>query len=1102
MPIKQFKTNFFIKNEHCMNKLVMLLIMVMTSTMIFAQSKTVKGTTTDEKGVKLVGVTITVKGKPNFKTVTSAEGGFNITIPNPATDTLVFSHVGFTNLELKVNNQTEINVQLIVAQTKLEDVVVTSALGITRKQKTVTYAAQAVDPKPLTEARDVNFLNGLSGKVAGLQVTSSGQPGSSVRLTLRGDNSLSQNNQPLIVIDGVPIENSPGDNGNLDYGNAASNINPDDIESINVLKGPNGAALYGAKAANGAILITLKKGKTGGDGSLGIDVNQSFQSYKITAFPAYQNVYGEGSAMRLAGGNVNNISTANNGVNMGTSNQSWGAPMLGQPYNTYGGIPITGGYQPQDNNVKDLYQKGNVSTTFISISKSDANSAFRLSYGYTKGSDVIDNLNLIKKHNLSLSATRNLGKVFKIEGRVNYTYWNTKNRMVKNLDPSNPLATYVYMGRSTRLDGFLPFADANGNSIATGLVNNTENPYWSIYANSNEDTRYAINGAIVATANIAQGFKVRGQIVADMATVENYVYKELGGKTVPLGSYSNSLSRQNNMFYEVLAMYTKQLNSSVSFDGLAGFSINDINVLGRSASISSLLVHSMPSIGNANAVPVASENLTRSRQQSAFAKATLGFKEFIYFEVSGRQEWSSTLPLNNNTFFYPGFGANINFSHFIKNKNILSAGKLKVNYAKVGNSTSPYQLLNTYTPQGLYLGNPILAYTTQLKNSDLKPEQQISKEIGLELSFFKDRLDLAATYYNNSTINQIVNVQTPFETGFNSRVVNAGEIQNKGFEFTANATIIEKKKFLWRVGLNFASNKSEVVSLLPNSNRIQLGGRLGMTVNAIVGQPYGIQLGVAPYKVGDTILVANSGRNIAEQNVITGNPRPDWIGGISNSFSYKGFSLQVTATIKMGGIIFSESYGRGMFQGTTEKSLEGRDSYFFSNFVLGENDNERRNVGQTVGTNVTRYMDSNRVKGLVYPNAYLAKTGPGGVLLTDANGRLMVGEKFLGWVYPQLVNGNDKVVNDVPYLTFDATSIRISEIILGYTIPKKVFGTKSFVKGAYVAITGRNVWQIYQNTPLGIDPESATGTTNGTLGIESGGSFPYATMGINFKLTF
>jgi len=1087
-----------------MSKLLMLVLMLFTSAQIFAQAKTIKGTILDAEGAPLVGAIIAVKSNPNNKVVSNANGVYQINVVDFEKGVLVFSFVGFITQEIIIDKRSEINVNLSPSQEKLADVVVVAALGVTRKQKSVTYASQTVDPTTLTEARDLNFLNGLTGKVAGLQVTGTGQPGSSVRLTLRGDNSFSGNNQPLMVIDGVPVENPIGTTGNLDYGNPISNINPDDIESITVLKGPNGAALYGAKAANGAILITLKKGKPGGDGSLGIDFNQSVQAYKVTAFPDYQNVYGEGTGMRLAQNNGNTINKNNGGVNMGSFNQSWGAPMLGQPYNSFSGVPIPQGYVPQSANVSDLYQTGITTSSNLSISKSDANSAFRLSYGYTNGNDVVPNVNLIKKHNLSISATRNVGKFLKVESRVNYTNWNTKNRMVKNLDPGNPLAAYVYMARSTRLDAFLPYKDEFGNSPVTNQVNNTENPYWSIYANSNEDTRSAINGAIVATANITSGLKLRGQIVTDMSTVDNYVHRELGGRLVPLGSYSNLLSRQNNMFYEALALYSKRFGNNFSVDALAGFSVNDINILSRSASISALLVQNMPSIGNANSVPTALESLTRSRQQSVYSKATIGYKDFLYLDVSGRQEWSSTLPLSNNTFFYPGIGANINFSHFIHNKKIISFGKIRANYAKVGNSTNPYQLVNTYNTLGLFLGSPLLSYTNQLKNPDLKPEQQISREIGLEMALFNNKIDFSATYYSNSTINQIVNITTPWETGFNNRIINAGEIQNKGFELNANAKILQKKNISWKAGLNFSKNVNEVISILPNVSRIQLGSRLSQShsVNAMVGQPFGIHLGSVPFMIGDTTLVASAtGRDIINLNQITGNPRPKWFGGISNSVSYKGFNLQVTATVKMGGVLFSESYARAVFQGNTLTSLEGRDAFFLSNFILGENDNERRNIGQTVGTTVIRYADSNRIKGAVYPNAYIPRTGLGGVLLTDSKGNLIVGDKFLGWINPTTF-ASDKVISNVPAITFDATSVRISEIILGYTFNKNFFGKKSFIKGSYVALTGRNIWQIYQATPYGIDPESAVGAGNATMGVESGGSFPYATFGGSIKLSF
>lgn len=1081
-------------------KKLLLLIMAFSAAITYAQTKTVQGRVTDDKDRPLAGVTVSAKSTPNAQVLTAENGTFVLKMPDKET-TLVFTHVGYERQEIKATG-TDLAIRLVFSAKNLDDVIVISALGINRKQKSLTYASQTINPNSLTEARDVNFLNALSGKVAGLQVLGSGQPGGSVRLTLRGNNSLSGTNQPLFVVDGVPIENSPGDNGNLDYGNAVANINPDDIESITVLAGPNGAALYGSKASNGAILITLKKAKPGQDGRLGIDVNQDLQAYKITQFPAYQNVYGEGSAMRLAGNNVNNVNKTNGGVNMGTSNQSWGAPMLGQPYNSYAGDPIPGGYVPQSNNVKDFYQNSYTSTSNVSLAKADANGAFRLSYGMVKGNDVIDNLNLITKHNATLTASRNLGTKIRIDTRMGYTNYNTKNRMTKNLDPSNPLATYVYMARSTSLSGFMPYADALGNAVNTGSVNDTENPYWSIYNNTNADTRSAFNGGITATATLTSALRFRGQVVGDLATLDNYVYKELGGRKTPNGFYSNDLKRQNNWYYEGLLMYNKPLLKDVSFDALAGVSFDNRNTLDRFASISTLLVHNMPSIGNANAVPSVGESLYRLKTLSVFGKATVGYKELLYLDVSARNEWSSSLPLNSNSYFYPMIGGGFVFSELIQDKSILNSGKIRVSIAKVGNSTSPYQLQNTYATQGLYMGFPIMAYTTTLKNPNLKPEQSTSREIGLDLTLLRNRINLSATYYKNSNINQIISAQTPYETGYNNRIVNAGEIQNKGFEFSLAATPVQTRSFAWRTTVNFSTNKNRVVSLLPGLNRIQMGGRLGMTVNALVGQPFGIQIGNRPYRVGDTILVATSGRAIVEPNVITGDPNPRYLGGWQNTFSYKNFTLQVTATIRMGGILFSESYGRAMFQGTTVASLAGRDDYFFSNFVLGESDPERLGVGQTVGTTVTRYWDSSRLKGLAYPHAYLVKTDPvTGVQLTDKNGRYLVGDKFNGQVYPQLITGNDKVTNDVPYLTFDATSIRISEIVLGYVVPQKVLG-KSFVKGVYAAVTGRNVWQIFQRTPIGIDPESTAGTTNGTMGIESGGSFPYATMGFVLKLSF
>lgn len=1076
---------------------LILLLTIIANLPAWGQQVPITGKITDELDKPLPGASVFVKGKSQA-TTSQVDGKFGM-LANPKTDTLEVTFVGFETIRVPLQGRTNITIPLVARKDNLDEVVVISALGLKRTEKSVTYASQSVDPKTLTEARDLNFINGLAGKVAGLELTNTGQPGGSVRITLRGDKSMTGNSSPLIVIDGVPFDNGAGDAGNLDYGNPIANINPDDIEDITVLKGPNGAALYGSRAANGAILITMKKGKSGIDKNLGIELNQNIQFYKITQFPDYQNVYGEGGSFIFA--NNNNV-RANGGVNMGGSSFSWGMPMLGQPYNTYAGQPLAGGYSPQPNNIRDFYKPSTTATSNFAVGKNDANGAFRLSYGFTKGNDVIDNLNLVKKHNVLFNASRTI-KRFRFDTRVGYTYFNTRNRMSRGLSAENPLAMYVYTARSIPLNGFMPYRDANGNSVTTGAIGDTENPYWSIYANSNEDTRYATNGSVMATVDLGQGLKFRGQVAGDLATTENYVYRELGSKKTPNGFYSNQVSRQNNWYYEALLLYNKKIKKDFSIDAVGGFSVDNKNVLTRGAYINGLLKHEMPSIYNAVAYPFATESLGRTRVQSLFGKATFGYKTWLYLDLTARNEWGSTLPLDYNTYFYPMAGAGFVFSDLLKNKTILSYGKLRANYSKVGTSNiGPGQIINTYSSQGLFLGQPTLSYTTVLRNEQLKPEQTYSKEVGLELGFLKNRINVNATWYQNNTKNQILSVQTPVETGYTNRFINAGEIQNKGIELTLNATPIQNKSITWKSTINFAKNNSLVKSILPGVDRVQLGGRLGATVNAKVGYPYGVHLGNRPIMFGDTILVGTNGRALdVNRNVVTGIPRPKWTGGFLNTVNYKGFSLSITATVRFGGVIFSESYGRAMFQGTTVKSLEGRDDYLFSNFILGESDNERRGIGQTIGTKITRYSDSVRVKGMTYPNAYLPKMDASGVPLRDANGNYIVGNPFDGWVFPQLVLGNDKTVNDVPYLTFDATSVKISEIVFGYSLPPKVLN-RTFVRGAWVAFTVRNPWQIYQKTPLGIDPESAAGTSNGNLGMESGGSFPYASWGFNLKLSF
>ncbi|WP_431210370.1 TonB-dependent receptor plug domain-containing protein [Puia sp. P3] len=501
------------------------------------QRTTIHGHVSDDNGKPLAGASIT-STTDKASTLTKDDGTFSITVNNPENAILLISHVGFTTKELAVKGNTQLTIELAQSQDKLGDVTVISALGLTRKQKSIGYSSQTVNVDQLTEARDVNLTNGLAGKVAGLQVTTTGQPGSSSRIVIRGENSMTGNNQPLWVVDGVPINNDPGDapgsyasNSNIDYGNGAADLNPDDIESITVLKGPNAAALYGSRAANGAILITTKKGKPA-DKNLGISINQNTLFNTITEFPAYQNEYGEGANGGMIT-NGNQIVPGTGTVNMGFNGTSWGMPMLGQPYNDFSGHPIPGGYSPQPFNVRELYKTSITNTSNLSISKGDALGAFRLSYTNTYSNDVMDKQNLIRKHNLSLTASRKFGDLITMDTWILYTNQATTNRTPRNLDPASPMAAYVYMPRSTNINYLTPWANSVGNSPVLGSINNTENPLWAINENTNEDTHNRLIGGIRANIQLLRPLSLRLQGSGDMDFISSYIYKELGGLKIP-----------------------------------------------------------------------------------------------------------------------------------------------------------------------------------------------------------------------------------------------------------------------------------------------------------------------------------------------------------------------------------------------------------------------------------------------------------------------------------------------------------------------------------------------------------------------------------------
>lgn len=1089
-------------------RLLVSLIGVFLISFVYAQKIPIRGMILNEKGEPLEGVTIMLKGKTT-STLSKSDGRFIINVDDPKDGVLRFTFVGYASKEVSINNQVQLNVTLSPSSKDMGDVVVVSALGLTRKQKSIGYSTQSVDADRLTEARDVNITNGLAGKVSGLQVTTTGQPGSSTRVVIRGENSITQNNQPLWVVDGVPIQNDMGDTrgDNLDYGNGAEDLNPDDIESIQVLKGPNAAALYGSRAANGAILVTTKKGKAG-DKTLGIAVNQNTMWNTITEFPAYQNEYGEGGNGYLVTSGAN-IVPGTGAVDMGNNGTSWGMPMLGQPYNNFAGQPIPGGYSPQPDNITSFYKTSVTNTSNVSVSKGDANGSFRASYTNVYSNDVLPQQNEIRRNNVSLAATRKINWLT-LDTWVLFTNQDTHDRTLRNLSASSPFQSYIYLPRSYNVNYLSPWVNpATGNSIALGGVGSAENPYWALYENKNEDDHNRLIAGLTATSRLTSYLNFRVQASTDLDYLSSWIYYELGGLRTPNGSYSDREQHNLNGDYETLLMFNKNLNQNWSLTANLGASIVTNSQLARTQGVNALLVHNMPSISNSNAVPTVAETESRMNTQSIYGNATVGYKDFLFLDVTGRNDWSSTLPVANCSFFYPSVSGSFVFTNFIHNKDLISYGKLRASWAQVGNSAPVQALYTNYAYGGIFLGTPYIFYTASngavppapnntLNNPNLKPEQTTSREAGVDLTMFHDRVNFDGTVYSTRAINQIISAQTAPETGFSNRYVNAGSITNKGIELSVNAKIFQGRKFNWSMLANWSADRNEVVALAPGVNNYQIGSNLGVTVNAKVGQPYGYMMGNAPYMVGDTILVSSNGRTIVQPNHPLGNFHPDWIGSLGTSMSYGGFDFSILFQVKWGGKLYSASYGRANFQGSTVASLYGRDAWLFSSIVLGENGNEQQGIGQTVGSTITRYADSSRAKGAAYPNAYFIKVDANGNPVLTKSGGYEVGKKSNIWMNPTTYE-SDMVLNNTPAITFNASDIKIAEMVFGYTLPQRLLAPTP-IKGLRVALVGRNLWTLFKHTPQGIDPEAAN-TSGNAQGIEAGGSFPYAQYGFDLKVT-
>ncbi len=1034
-------------------------------------------------GAPLVGVIISAPAL-RLTVQTDNEGRYRLVVPAGTTGpvTLTARRIGYQNASVQVSvsgGPVEQDITLQEGAIELTQVVVT-ALGIEREQRSLSYSAQTVSGDRLTNVPTQNVVSALQGNVAGVQVTNSANPFGSARIVVRGASSILGQNQPLIIIDGIPIDNSAASNdgygggslGGYDVGNAAADLNADNIASVTVLKGPNAAALYGSRAANGAIVYTTKSGK--GAPQQGFGVTGTFGANMETPLrlPNYQNKYGQGfyGEFDFVDGNFS-------GVNDG-ADESWGPKLdgrttgciyvtdsLGNPdylagYNTahpcnqfFGAGP----WQAHPNNVRDFWNNGLIINANVAVARSSATSNVRLSVGRTNESGMYPN-NTNNRTDIALSGGTQVSDHWSAEASVNYIRDGMQNQPSQAYEEIDPMQGFIWFGRQvdTRLLKQSLYRDPNDPLTIQILKGTTTrspylrrdaplpyswnysyhpSPYWMSDVKKTDYSRNRGLGHAAVSYKVNDWISVTGRTGRDWYQNQfraNYPVNDISpysqGGFLDVGE---TRSETNNDF---LVTGNRSLTPTLSLTVNAGGNqrINDFNT--NIGQVGELVIPGVYTLANSNGAPGVGLFVSHKKVNSLYGSANFNFKDWLNLDITGRNDWSSTLPKGANSLFYPSIGAAFVFTDALKLQNsFLSYGKVRASWTRVGNDTDPYQLEAVYGAGTAWAGQPSFTAPDRLPNARLKPEQTTGEEIGADLGFLHDKLILNATIYQKATTNQILPVSISAATGYGSAVVNSGEVRNRGLEIAATMTPIDKPDFRWNVVVNWSKNSNKVLSLYGGVSRIVVGSYWNVNVTADSGQPYGNLVGYKWQRDAQGHTVVGSDglplRDPTQQ--VLGNYNPDWVGGISNTISYKRFSFSFSFDGQMGGQVYSVTKWFGQYSGVLAATLLGREN---------------------------NWNDSMVVANSVYSNGQPNTT------------KVLAQDYWHNTFYAQEPG------------IFDATYFKLREARLGYQLPASVAKFLGF-SDANVAIVGKNL-MLFARQPT-IDPETAFDTSN-RQGVENG----------------
>ncbi len=1024
------------------------------------QNDQVTGVVTDGQE-PIIGATVRVKGT-NIAAVTDLDGNFVINAPKGAT--LEISYIGYKTQEVKAAKTMKVTLQ---EDAKTMDEVVVTALGIKRERKALGYGVGEVKGEELQKAKETNVINSLAGKVAGLVVSNTaGGASGSTRVILRGSTEMTGNNQPLYVIDGVPLDNTnfgqAGTNGGYDLGDGISSINPDDIESMSVLKGPAASALYGSRASHGVILITTKKAAAGKD-SFSVEYNGSFTwDTQLAKWDDIQQTYGMGSNGTYSIDAISN------------TNKSWGPKADGSNMLTYFD-GVSRPYLIIPDNTSNFFRTGSTQTNSVILGATSGKSGIRFTFTDMRNKDIVPNSNM-SRDIFNLRANTSLGPV-DLDMSANYTREDVHNRPALGDSRSNVGKNLMTLATTYDQDWLKTYQDQNGEySNWNGMDPYNINPYWDVYKNNNTSDKDQFRFSGKAVWNVVNHFKLQATVGADLNWFD---FDDFKYPTTP-GYESGRLQQQNfkNRMYnfELLAMYNNTWGD-FDFSGTLGGNIYRVNNQTTTTTAQDMSIRDVVSVSSFNDVAVVPGSY-RKLINSLYGSVSLGWRHLLYFDATLRGDQSSTLPTQHNEYVYPSFSGSFVFSDLLK-WSAMPYGKLRMSWAQVGSDTDPYQLGLNYTKATYSYSGYNISYinNSTIPNKDLKPTKTNSFEVGLETKFLDNRISLDVTYYNQKSKNQIMGMATSWTSGYTYRLINAGEIDNSGVEIQLGTRPIQTKDFSWDINVNFAKNSNKVKKLVDGMDMFELEKArwLGVEVAAVVGQNYGSIVG-PDFKrndAGQILIDPQTGLpEYDKSNHVLGNASWDWTGGLTTTLTYKNLSLNAIFDVKVGADLYSMSARSSYETGKAKETLAGREAWYKS-------EEERKAAGVPEG--------SWKATG-----GFLA---PG--VIDNGDGTYRENDIY--------VNPEDywmSVCRNAPSMfIYDNSYVKCRELTLTYTVPKSWLGGHlKWLSNASVSFVARNPFIVWKNIP-NIDPDSNYNNTTG-MGLEYGSLPSRKSYGFNVNLKF